>query len=845
MKHSFLKVVVSLMVFVGTLFITGNIMNRGNVNTTRDMSEASLPGVYMVIGGETVNELFGYVDKMDQGILRENITPLEENRGVSFRIIKYNQIVENINLKVRTIDGSRLVESLDVTEYSEDNYAINASVTLNDLMTDHTEYSLEINLTLSGGRSVTYYTRIVEGDDYCTKEKLAFAINFAQKEISEKTNGELKGYMESNYLGDNTTLAKVNIHSSMKQLAFGDLNVVRETEPVINIKEIAAETAVFVTNYVVRAVENEVATHYYVEEYMRIKYTPTEIYLLDFNRTMDEITPDRNSMFGTQNIMLGITSKDSGLIESDDGNLIAFVAGGDLYSYNLSEAKAAVLFSFADEYNYDARTFHDDYAIKPLRIDEAGNVWFSVCGYMNRGNEEGRVGVGLYYYNGVTNVVDKLFFIKSSKSAEAVMKEMDELSYLSAEGIFFFMHNKAICSIDVESKESEVIVDNLEENRYSVSDDSTMIVWQDGTDVNKCELLKIMNLTNRQIMTIKALKNTYIKPLAFLGEDFIYGIAHKEDVVTDETGRTTFPMYIVKIQNKTGETLKTYMEEGVFVTGLSAEGNLLTLSRVKKSEKQEGTYVAYSNDYISNNQEKESHENETVTFTNGNYESCVRIHLKRAVDKKTVLLTPKEVIYEGDKFLTLNGDETDRHFYYVYYGGKLQKVYTNESMAVNAANTNYGTVLNEKGYYVWYRANRSVRNQIMNLSFDKVSSAEETDSLCYCLDKMTEYAGSPLNSEYEFSIGESVLSMLRKSLANENVLDLTGAALDSILYYVNRDIPVLAITNDDKAYLIIGYNQLAIVLMDPYNGTYKIGMNEAEKMFSENGNQFFTYVTNY
>ena len=112
------------------------------------------------------------------------------------------------------------------------------------------------------------------------------------------------------------------------------------------------------------------------------------------------------------------------------------------------------------------------------------------------------------------------------------------------------------------------------------------------------------------------------------------------------------------------------------------------------------------------------------------------------------------------------------------------------------------------------------------------------------MDRMLEYEGVVRNSEYLLGKGETVLTILSEGLEGYDVLNLTGCTLDSILYYVNRDIPVLALTNTDDTYLIIGFNQLAVVLLDPDNSWYKIGRNEAEEMFEESGNQFITYVPN-
>lgn len=842
MKKTLIKIFSSILAFCATLVLSGLVMNRGNVNTTKDMEKATLPVVYMNIGGENVNELYGYTQDMNLGLLRENITPLDENRGVTFRILKFGRIINKINIKVRTVDGSRLIENIEVTDYEEDDYSILASAKLKDLIDTNIEYSLQIYLTLSDNREVFYHTRVVDAEEYCSKEKLAFVKDFVDAEMTVESNAALKGYMESNYLGDNTTLAYVNIHSSMEQLAFGNLNVMRISAPVINIKEMASETGIFLVKYLVRSKDENKTKDYFVEEYFRIKYTPETIYLLDFHRTMNEVGFFDEEMIRGEDILLGITDDDINLIESDDGDVISFVNSGTLYSYNISENKFARLYSFYDEDNFDERTFRQEYDIKPLSVDEAGNVWFAVYGYMNRGIYEGKVGIGLYTFNGVSSVVEEKFFISSDKSSEVVMRDIGELCYLSRESIFYIMLDKTIYAIDVENETVETLVDSLEENKYSVSKDSTLVVWQDGNDVNASPSIELMNLNTKQITTIEAPSDQFIKPLAFIGGDFVYGLAYKDDIVTDIAGRTTFPMYSVKIQSKYGELLKQYKDDGKYVTNVTVNDTMLTLTRVEREEGEMLSYRSLDNEYITNNQEQPELENVVNVYDFGAYEKVVRILLKKENKSKIITIKPKEVIYEGNKILEIGEKKYDKEYYYVYYDGKLQKIYTNPAIAVMEANDNYGTVLNESGYYVWYRANRFQRNQIMSLSFDNVGE-DNTNPLAYCLDRMMEYEGVVRNSEYLLNSRNTVLNILEDALPDKDVLNLQGCTLDSILYYVNRDIPVLAITGD-KAYLVIGFNQLAVVVLDPEKGWYKIGMNEAEEMFSKYGNRFITYVPN-
>ncbi len=843
MKRTILKILTSLAVFIVTLFVSGYFMNKGNVNTTRSMERATLPIVYMNVGATTVNELHGYTQDMDVALLRDSITPLDENRGVSFRIVKYNALIKSVNVKLRTVEGGRLIESIDLTDYEEDDYSLSANVNFKGLIDPYKEYCMQIYVITSNDTEVMFHTRVIDAPLYCAKEKLAFVLDFFEKEGSVETNVELKNYMESNYTGDNSTLAYVNIHSSMDQLAFAGLNVEHLTEPVVTFKELNIETAVFTIDYVAGVKNGKESRKYFVQECYRIKYTTEVTYLLDYERTMREITDELDPEMNESTWTLGITDTDLEISESEDGNIFAFANSGKLFSYNISENKISKLFSFYDDSNFDKRTINRDHRIKTLMTDEAGNVWFLVYGYMNRGTYEGKVGVTLYEYNGLNNVVEEKLFIASNKSVEMVIRDIDELAYLNKNNMFYFMLDRSVYSVDLNTLDTEEIVNDLEDDMYSISRSHSMFVWQVGKDINSSESLMVMNLNTGQISTINAPDGEYIKPLAFMNEDLIYGLCVKKDVLTDSAGRTTFPMYILKIQNEFGELLKTYGDKDFYITGVEQNENLLTFYRVTKHDGDVLRYDAIESDYMTNNQPREEGQNKIETPVDNLYETIVRIKFSHDTKGKTVLLTPEQVIYEGNKELYLGDTVSGKAHYYVYYKGKLQAVCTREATAVTKANANYGTVLNDSGYYVWYRANRSLRNQIMDLSPDTILK-EEKSNTAWCMDRLLEYEGSVRNSEYLMGKGETVLSILNEALEGRNVLDLTGCSLDSILYYVNRDIPVLALTNSDKAYLIIGFNQLAVVLLDPDKGWYKIGINEAEEMFEKEGNQFITYVPN-
>ena len=115
--------------------------------------------------------------------------------------------------------------------------------------------------------------------------------------------------------------------------------------------------------------------------------------------------------------------------------------------------------------------------------------------------------------------------------------------------------------------------------------------------------------------------------------------------------------------------------------------------------------------------------------------------------------------------------------------------------------------------------------------------------LAVCLETILYYEGEAKNVQSMLDKGDTAINILESSLDGANVLELKGVSLDAILYYVDRDIPVLVTLGNNSAMLIVGYNELNVVVMDPATGTvYKMGMNDATDLFKEYGNSFITYI---
>ncbi len=842
MKKTVIKYSYLLVVFIVSLFIASAVINQGNTDMTMEMGPATFPVVHMYVGNKEVGSLHGYREAMECSYQRDCITPLGEGRRVAFQVDKYGQEIERMAFEVRSINGERLVENTEIINYEETEDTISAQFQVKDLIDADTEYMLVLLLENKWGQTIRYYTRIIQTENYSTEEKLDYVLDFHQRTFDKEAAKELTKYLESNAEGDNTTFSKVTIHSSFQQVTWGDLEVKKVTEPQVSIKELASQTGSIELNYIVSIKQGRTDDLYNIKEFYRIRYTSDRIYLLDFERTMNHIFDEKADIFSNNKIELGIVAQENiQLKESDGGNVFAFTDGKRIFAYNVADNKFSTLFSFYDGDYEDERACWQKHGVKILDVDEAGNVKFIVYGYMNRGKHEGEVGISVYYFNGMVNTVEELLYVPDSSSYEVLHAELEELAYVNRSETFFFMREGTVYAVDLGSRTYEAMVSGLQEESYRVSDSNRMVVWQTGEDLYQCEKLILMNLNTKAKTEIRAGSGEYIAPLGFMNEDLIYGLARKEDVVQSNTGNIVFPMYSVRIQNENGKILKTYEEPGMYVTGSEIQENQINLTRLRKEE-ENGIYTEAENDQIVSTKIESEGSNTLETVAVDVYGKIVQIVVKSPMDAGGIKkLTPKEVLFEGGREIALQNSGTEVPRYYVYGKNGVEGIFTDEGNAINKAYELAGTVINEKGAYVWIRGNRSVKNQIMAIKGATIT--EEKNSLAVCLDTMLQYEGIMRNTEYMLNRGETIVEILEENLEGARVLDLTGCSLDAVLYYINKDIPVLASLNDGNAVLIIGFNELNTVLMDPLVGEpFKKGMNDSTQMFEENGNRFITYM---
>ena len=839
MKKTIIRIAVCVVVFLASALIIGSIMNQGHNNMTMEMAPATLPMITMESGGVACNELHGNTVEMDVAYQKDCITLLGEGRQANFTVDTFGREITGISTEVRSIDGSRLIENSEVTGWKANGKSFSVSLTLKDLIDTNTQYSLTLILELEGEQKVYYYTTILWNDDVHISEILEFATDFHGKLYDKEVAKELTKYLEPNSkLTDNGTFHKVNIHSSFQQITWGSLEPVQEDAASIRLTQISGNVASLLMDFVVSTGEGKNKIYYNVEEYYRVRYTSERMYLLDYERTMTQI-PDTTRMYANDKILLGITDENVDMMESADFNSVVLSVMGHLLSYNAATNGQTVIFSFYGKDNADRRTLYDNHGIKILDVDEGGNVKFAVYGYMNRGRHEGETGIQIISYDNSLNTIEEEVYIPYSKSYAVLKDEMEQLLYRNRQQhVYFFLEN-GVYDVDLENRSAEQLVSIRQDDSLQVSENHEIIVWQEGDDINHSNQLNVRNLNTGEQTVIRAEDGEAIRPLGFMGEDIIYGVARESDIRTENSGQIFYPMYKVCISNSSGDNLKEYGQDDIYIVDCAIEGNQITLSRIQRSEN--GSYQEILDDQIMNNVEEEPGQNKVVTADIDIYERYVQIQTKTTIDTRTIkVLNPKEVVFEGGRELTLDAvSEVSRYYVYNAYG--VQGIYSAPGKAVKEAYDSAGVVANDRGITVWLKGNRVSRNQIMAIKEESVT--DQKNSLTVCLDYILRHAGVTRNTEYDLAQGKTAIQILEENMTGVQVLDLSGCSLDAVLYYVNQDIPVLAILEDGEAVLVTGFNEFNVVIMEPSTGKlYKKGMNDATTWFAENGNHFISYM---
>lgn len=851
MKKIVGKLIVLILVFAVVVgaFIFFNREKKEEKNII--MGNPTLPTVtlFAAVGGENdnafeINELFGYTIPMEIKYMRDSITPIGDSRTITVKVRRYDNVILGAEFELRTLDCERLIERTEVKQENivEDGEFTNITITFDNMIEADTEYNLVIKLATDRRDSVYYYTRISKlTDNYC-KEEIEFVKRFSDATFDKNQSENIIHYIEPDASEDNTNYGKVTIHSNYKQITWGELAPEKVTTPVITIKEILNDIGCYEMIYKVKALNDyDVYQYYTITEYYRIKWTGQEIYLLDYERTMNQIFDASNQNISTVRINLGISESDDCEFMSSEGmGYIAFVKNSGLWLMDIKRNEVKSLFAFEETEDSDIRNFNINNDIQVISVDDDGNTDFIVFGYMNRGEHEGKVGVSLYSYTVTDNIVQEKIFIPFTRQYGILRETMGRLSYVNKNNVMFVMLSDSVYSVDLTGSEYVQVISNLTDDNYSVNKMGNVIAWEaDGTQGGSL-VIKLLDFETGMEYEIRAEEGSKLKVLGFVDNDLAYGIASASDVVTDISGNITVAMNKLEIINIDGETLKEYSKEGYYFTGAEISENMINISRVTRDA--DGVHFVRADNYqIFGNEEEEVNVvlSDIISTDRKKKEVVINFVKKVTASESLKNVYPKEIRFSETNSLSIreliSGDEK----YYVYGKGSVKKVTDNVAEAINLAYTLAGVAVADDGDYTWARISKPTTFEVNGVTVQNPASEDVNSKLAVCLSAMLLHNGVNIDTASLLAEGKSAIGILDENIKDKTALDLTGCTLEQVLYYVCQGEPVLAMSDSNNYVLVTGYNFYNVILLNPATGQlYKQGQEEASAMFEQTGNKF-------
>ena len=814
MKKGVIKGFVLLAIFAVSMAGFSVFFNREKVVNTRDFETPALPVAYIGMDHLSVNRMFGYRQQMDGPSMRGSLTPLTADRELTLQINPYGKEINSVAYEVTSADGSELVGNAKVKSLEDKDSLKEATFRLDTPILMNQEYLLRFTVNLEGDTSpVYYYTRIIQRSGIHISTYLEFVQDFYERCINKESASDLTAYIEPDNTASNSSFNKVTIHSSFDQLTWGSLSpeIVKRAVPVI--KDFNETTTSITQEYIISAKDTDGNTEYYsVSEFYRMRYSQSRVVLLDFERSATQIFDADMPVLTSQGISLGVVNRDVQYVSNKNADIVAFVIDGDLWSYNRSANKCTKIFGFRNTKETDERAENTEHDIKIVRVSEAGDIAFVVYGYMNSDRHEGMVGSAVYHYYAERNVTQEELFIPSSNSYEFLRQNLSVLSYVSKKDQLYLFIEGNIYQVDLASGSYKIVKDSISPDCFVISKSQASVAWMDEMDENNSTHITAMSLETGEILQVSAPEGQKVKALGFINEDLIYGLANDTDILSDTAGNVTFAMNKLCIQSFTGEVIKEYQQDGVYVTQVNIQEGLIELIRAQRDQ---DTFVPISDDHIMNNLMDREETVTTKLSVSKRKGTQVGLEFTKA-GKTRNLFVQKTMLIDEDKTPTLKIEvpkqETEQ--YYVYGKGKLLNVSTKINDAIQEADQNMGVVLNRKQQYMWERGNQS---ESTKLDIGTVPEA----LLQAPLDETT----------IKNALGDGYM-----------VMNLSGCSLSSVLYQVSAGYPVVVRTGEGTSALMVGYDKYNTWLYDmATQQIYAKGMNDSTEAFAAAGNIFISY----
>lgn len=835
-----------LAIAVGTAFLVNNISNANLGNVSKEMTEAELPLVYCEFENVMLNPMAGYTQVMSTELMRDGVIPVNASYGVDILVDDDAEYGVSYSYELRSIAGDSLIENGELSSGTPKNGYMAYQVRFRMDMRENKEYVLVFIITNAQGESARYYTRVVKLGEQYVNPLINYALDFhqttLQKEVEEGGN-IVSNNLHTTRAGNDSDLSHVNLNSSYEMVSWGGLRPVEITGVVPAITELDKEFAVVRLSYTVESINNEVSKYYNVEEYYSLRYNKNqkEVELLAFDRYMESIFDETYISKEKNSISMGIADVNKvEYVSSDSNRKLAFVKEGQLWYYDYAATNLTSVFSFPQGNYSDARTMNHNLDINIADMDDEGNIFFVVYGYMSRGEHEGKNGISLYYFSAAESNIQERFFVECDEPFDVMQQEIGRFTYYDGTNSFYYLLDGAIYQIDLESMEQTVVADELPSNKYIVSQNRKIVAYPNNSVDEDVTAIIIRNFETDQEFTETGTGDDRFLALGFVGNDLIFGVAYQKDVIISSDGEAILPFYELNVVEPGGEIIKTYSKPNVYIMDAQVQEDKIYLDRALKRN---NFFEEAEPDFISYKAEEQTEEiivaanYDTLEMNQTNLVFPSHIYLANTA---SYIMTKRKAAENYKEFLAKTS--TRENSFYVFSNAGYQGEYNSAGRAIIVVSEmRNGIVVDSEGNTVYRTLDAKSYNTIAS-QIREFPCRNIEDTLMTCAYMCIEYIDSRV--EYEEVMAYDNWEDAFEELTLGVGINISGIDLTTAIYFLDRDVPFAACINEGRYVLVISYNATHIRYYDPILGEeVKVTREEFEEALSMQGNTMYTYTS--
>lgn len=787
------------------------------------MPDSVLPDVSFVYEDMTLNSVQGYAQSMDMNLVRGNITPVANDMKIPVIITLQSSDVTAISFQIRSLGDGKLLEDTEVSGWSLNGNEIYVELSLSTLIETDTEYLLDLILATDTHGDIHYYTRIKCGEQKSVLELVQFAKDFSEATIN-KTESILVSYMLSKTPKTEDSLTYVDLNSRYKLLTWGGINPERTSEYEISMTELGEEQISLNLEYTVKVIDDNTISTYKVNEFYCLRMRSSQVYILNFFRTMKEVKEVNKLVLENKKVNLGMIEEDIQTVNSTKGAYIAFTYDKGLWLYEQETGQLLCLYS-------DSSIGNESYDIQITAVQEDGTVTFAVYGYVGRGELEGKNLLSWFVYNRGTNSLSRVFEIPLMQTYEFLIGEQLLSTYGTQSGDCYLRLNEGIYCVKNGSQLLDVIASNVLENGFFQNEAGNIIAWQDDKNI------AILNMETGAMKKITAESGEFISIQGLNGDNLVYGIGKTTDEGVLSDGTTITPFYALVIMNEEGEEVHRYENSSCYIESTTIETGRIVIERLQKKE--EGIYESISYDVLlSTSSSTENAYVKISSSTNKRFRNEIVLQITNATSQ-TVKATGRlpKLLKQESVEIELKNQTVLSGIYQVYADGGLLLQTHDIAEAIQVAFDKAGVVTGENLSVYW---SRSVRKNYVLLSYENRHEDNLAENLLNCMEVMVQTVGGNadlVSKEWTKSgdVGQTLIDVL-----NKEIINIQGVTVAEMLYYIDEKSPVLIQLGDTSAILLVGYSGNNVMVYDSSGTLRTMTQTELESLME--GANPVTYV---